>query len=78
MANCDADGDKRIDFPFVEDQHITTGDNHRGYLGYRNATDNSTITDDGAINLIVDNWNINKTSNASPNVESSTICRDSL
>lgn len=75
VANCDADGDKKIDFPFVEGQPITTGDNHRGYLGYRNVTNNSTITDDGAINLIVENWSNNETSNASPNLESSTICR---
>ena len=59
VANCDADGDKKIDFPFVEGQHITTGDNHRGYLGYRrNVTNNSTITDDGAINLMVENGTI--------------------
>jgi Alpha/beta hydrolase of unknown function (DUF900) len=72
VANCDADGDKKVDFPFAEGQLITTGDNHRGYLGYRNVTNNSTITDDGAINLIVENWK-NEPSNASPTLESSTI-----
>jgi Alpha/beta hydrolase of unknown function (DUF900) len=75
VANCDADGDHEIDFPFVDGQTITTGDNHRGYLGYRNVTNNSTVTDDGAINLIVESWNNNETSNASSNLESSTICR---
>jgi hypothetical protein len=74
VANCDADGDHEIDFPFVDGQTITTGDNHRGYLGYRNVTNNSTVTDDGAINLIVESWNNNETSNASSNLESSTIC----
>jgi Alpha/beta hydrolase of unknown function (DUF900) len=76
LAYCDADGDKKIDFPFENDQTITTGDNHRGYLGYRNVTDNSKIIDDGAINLIVENWN-NELSNSSPNLESSAICHDS-
>jgi hypothetical protein len=76
VANCDADGDRNIDFPFENDQTITIGDNHRGYLGYRNITDNSKITDDGAINLIVENWN-NEISDASPNLESSTKCHNS-
>ena len=76
IANCDTDGDKKIDFPFENDQTITTGDNHRGYLGYRNVTDNSKIIDDGAINLIVENWN-NDTSNTSQNSQSSSICRNS-
>jgi Alpha/beta hydrolase of unknown function (DUF900) len=76
VANCDADGDRNIDFPFENDQTITIGDNHRGYLGYRNMTENSKITDDGAINLIVENW-YNEISNASPNLEASTICHNS-
>jgi pimeloyl-ACP methyl ester carboxylesterase len=77
VAYCDADGDHKIDFPFVDGQIITTGDNHRGYLGYRNPVDNSTIIDDGAINIVVDGW-INRTSTKiSPNLESSSICPDS-
>jgi len=75
VANCDADGDRKIDLPFSEGQSITAGDNHRGYLGYRNVTEKSEITDDGAINLIVENWN-NETTNTSPNLESSSICHD--
>ena len=61
VANCDADGDHEIDFPFFDGQTITTGDNHRGYLGYRNPIDNTTIIDDGAINIVADSW-INRTS----------------
>ena len=49
MAECDADGDGKMIFRLMNDQTITIGDNHRGYLGYRNITDNSTITYDGAI-----------------------------
>ena len=78
VAYCDADGDHKIDFPFIDGQTIATGDNHRGYLGYRNPVDNSTIIDDGAINIVVDSW-INRTSTkTSPNLESSSICPDSL
>jgi pimeloyl-ACP methyl ester carboxylesterase len=77
VAYCDADGDHKIDFPFVDGQTITIGDNHRGYLGYRNVNDNSTISDDGAIDIVVDNWN-NKTSNPSPNLESNSICHDNV
>jgi hypothetical protein len=35
---------------------MITGENHRGYLGYR---DNVTklITNDGAINVVISSWN---------------------
>ena len=77
VANCDADGDGKIDLPFVDGQFITRGDNHRGYLGYRNVNDNSIISHDGAIDIVVNKWN-NKTSNPSPNLELSSICHDNL
>lgn len=77
VAECDADGDKNIDLPFKNNQTITIGDNHMGYLGYRNITDNSKITYDGAIDIVVENWN-NRTSNISTNLESSSICHDKL
>jgi hypothetical protein len=50
LANCDADGDGVPDFSSCESIPMTTGDNHRGYLGY---IDNATklITNDGAINV---------------------------
>jgi hypothetical protein len=62
--NIDADGDRECDFgiPGTNICFITeTGDNHRGYLGYRNPDDNSTIIDNGATNIVVDNW-IDRTS----------------
>jgi hypothetical protein len=77
VANCDADGDGKIDMPFRNNQLITTGDSHRGYLGYRNVNENSTITDDGAIDIVVNKWN-NETSNPSPNLESKSICHNTL
>jgi pimeloyl-ACP methyl ester carboxylesterase len=77
IAICDADADKHPDKPFIEDQTIKIGDNHKGYLGYRNATNNTTIIDDGAIDIVVDNWNnIKPTSNINPKFNSSSICHD--
>jgi hypothetical protein len=72
-ANCDADGDNHPDVPFSKDNIITTGDNHRGYLGYR---DNGTklITNDGAIDVIVKSWNIEPTNE---NVNLNPVCPDS-
>jgi hypothetical protein len=45
------------------------GDNHRGYLGHRNPDDNSTIINDGAIDIVVDNWIDRTSTNTSPNLE---------
>jgi hypothetical protein len=59
--NSDADGDKECDLinPFTNMCTISgPGDNHRGYLGSRNHADNSTIIDDGAINIVVDRWDL--------------------
>ncbi len=53
---CDADGNKEMDFPFSKGDIIGRGDNHLGYIGSRNATDNTKLIDDGAINNVVDNW----------------------
>jgi|SRR5918999_559509 pimeloyl-ACP methyl ester carboxylesterase len=59
-AICDADADGNPDLPFSIGQTITMGDNHGGYIGYRDIADKSRITHDGTINIVVDNWN-NKT-----------------
>ena len=53
---CDADGDKHIDFTFSKGDIINRGDNHLGYIGSRNVTDNTKLIDDGAVNIVVDNW----------------------
>ena len=37
--------------------HIDIGYNHAGYLGYRNLTDISKLVGDGAIDIVVNNWN---------------------
>ena len=54
MAICDADGDGHIDHPFIDNQTVTIGDNHRGYPGYREIMNKSRIINNGAINVIVD------------------------
>ena len=52
---CDADGDKRPDFP-LQNMVIKIGDNHNGYLGFRDAANNTRLVDNGAMNVVVDNW----------------------
>jgi hypothetical protein len=56
LANCDTDGDGVPDYASCDIIPMTTGGNHRGYLGYR---DNATklITNDGAINVVISSWN---------------------
>jgi hypothetical protein len=60
----DSDGDGKCDVPIpnpfnpfgAEICTITAvGDNHFGYFGFRSAVD-GTLIDDGAINVVVDNW----------------------
>jgi hypothetical protein len=74
VAICDADADGHPDNPFKSGDNITIGDNHRGYLGYR---DNMTksIINDGAINVVVDSWN-NKPTAKTNHLNSSSVCKD--
>jgi Alpha/beta hydrolase of unknown function (DUF900) len=61
--NKDADGDGLCDIkkPFTGICTIMgVGDNHNGYMGFRNSTDNTKLDDAGAIDVVVDNWK-NKT-----------------
>jgi hypothetical protein len=32
------------------------GDSHFEYFGFRDAVDNTKLEDDGAMNIVVDNW----------------------
>jgi pimeloyl-ACP methyl ester carboxylesterase len=36
---------------------VSTGDNHVGYIGFRNLTNTSLLDDDGAIDVVVSQWN---------------------
>jgi pimeloyl-ACP methyl ester carboxylesterase len=53
----DADADGETDFGLC---YVTcsadVGDNHSGYIGFRNNTDKNILQDDGAMNEVVDHW----------------------
>jgi pimeloyl-ACP methyl ester carboxylesterase len=54
---CDANGDDKPDLPFKSGSEVGIGDNHAGYIGFRDATNHNILLDDGAMNVIVSNWN---------------------
>jgi hypothetical protein len=35
---------------------IARGDNHGGYFGFRDTENDTRLVDDGAMNVVVDNW----------------------
>jgi hypothetical protein len=35
---------------------VNTGDNHAGYIGFRNPTNTNLLADDGAMNIVVGHW----------------------
>jgi hypothetical protein len=74
VAICDADADGKPDLPFVTGQRISIGDNHGGYLGYRDIANKSRITHDGAINVVVDDWSNNITANENQNLNMTDKC----
>jgi pimeloyl-ACP methyl ester carboxylesterase len=53
---CDSDGNGKIDETFYPNSAIRIGDNHGGYLGFRNSIANTTLLDDGAMDIVVYNW----------------------
>jgi pimeloyl-ACP methyl ester carboxylesterase len=73
LASCDADGDRKPDLGLREDEIVGIGDNHGGYIGFRNADDKNILADDGAINILVDNWK-NLTSDINQNLDLTTTC----
>jgi pimeloyl-ACP methyl ester carboxylesterase len=55
----DANGDGNCDLPSPGGECSITdipGDNHMGYMGFRNPVNTSLLKDDGAINVVVSNW----------------------
>ena len=40
----------------VENCNISRGDNHAGYMGFRDPNNTNQLEDDGAINVVVENW----------------------
>ena len=53
---CDSNGDNKIDETFYRNSAIRIGDNHGGYLGFRDPTNNSNLLDDGSMDIVVSNW----------------------
>ena len=53
---CDANGDNKLDYPFETGSIAGIGDNHAGYIGFRNPTNNKILEDDGAMGVVVSNW----------------------
>jgi hypothetical protein len=78
VAICDADADGKPDLPFIAGQNITTGDNHGGHMGYRDMVNKSRITHDGAINVVVDNWNNRNTIGEDQNSNMTEICKSEI
>lgn len=74
VAICDADADGKPDLPFATGQKISMGENHGGYMGYRDTANKSRITYDGAINVVVGNWSNNLTASESENRNMTGIC----
>ncbi len=71
---CDADGNNEPDMTFWEGRIVGLGDNHGGYMGFRDTLDKSKLIDDGAMNVVVDNWN-NVKSKINQSIELTSICR---
>lgn len=53
---CDSDADGNSELPIQIGQIIKRGDNHGGYIGFRSTENKTILEDDGAINIIVNNW----------------------
>ena len=52
----DADGDGNVEECFEETNPAKVwGDNHCGYIGFRNSTTGSFL-DDGVMNIVVEDW----------------------
>ena len=54
---CDANGDGRPDYPFGSRSEVGIGDNHAGYIGFRDPTNHNILLDDSTMNVVVSNWN---------------------
>jgi esterase/lipase superfamily enzyme len=72
--SCDADGDKEPDFPLATNMIIARGDNHGGYFGFRDTENDTRLVDDGAMNVVVDNWSRIK-SEIKESLQQSLMCK---
>jgi hypothetical protein len=57
LAIGDADGDGDYDLALNKSIQVKKGDNHAGYFGFTNMTNNKKVfVDDGAMNVVVEEW----------------------
>jgi pimeloyl-ACP methyl ester carboxylesterase len=60
-ANDDADGDGKCDYPLGDKCAVSKeGDNHRGYMGFRNSTDTTKLVNNGVIDIVIKSWDTSK------------------
>lgn len=71
---CDADADGSPDLPLFINLSVVRGDNHGGYLGFRDTVNRTNLVDDGAINIVVDNWR-NVTLEIGQNLQLTAVCK---
>ena len=63
LALHDADADGEYDFGLDKNEPVEKGDNHAGYFGFTNMTDNKKMfVNDGAMDKVVEQWR-NETNN---------------
>jgi hypothetical protein len=55
LMDADADGNTDFGLCYIT-CNVDVGDNHAGYIGFRNNTDKNILQDDGAMNIVVDDW----------------------
>lgn len=70
---CDADADGSSDWPLFKNLLVKKGDNHGGYFGFRDSANHTRLLDDGAINIVVDNWR-NVAPSIDQNLQLTTLC----
>jgi len=77
----DADGDGKCDLALIKNETVEKGDNHAGYFGFTNMTNNKKVfIGDGAMDVVVSNWR-NSTfipERENPSLPPSSICKDRL
>jgi hypothetical protein len=55
LMDADADGESDFGLCYIT-CYADVGDNHGGYIGFRNNTDKNMLQDDGVMNIVVDHW----------------------
>jgi Alpha/beta hydrolase of unknown function (DUF900) len=73
LAICDADADNKPDLPFLAGETVNIGENHGGYMGFRE--NKIKLVDDGAIDVVVHDWENKIMLDNKPNFDSKGICK---